>query len=76
MGELVEISGTGADGLRLRDAPSLAARILFLGLESEVFEVVQGPVVADGFSWWQLANPYDPDKQGWAVDSFLRSLDS
>ena len=75
-GELVEVFGTGGDGLRLRDAPGLEAPILSLGLESEVFEVVEGPVVSDGFSWWRLANPYDPGKQGWAVDSFLRSLES
>lgn len=74
-GELVEVFGTEGEGLRIRENPSLAAEVMLLGLESEVFEVVDGPVDADGYIWWRLANPFDPTKQGWAVDQFLRSLE-
>ena len=73
-GELVQVAGTEGDGLRMRDGPTLVATILLLGLESEVFEVVDGPIEADGYTWWRLANPFDPSKQGWAVDQFLRSI--
>lgn len=75
-GELVEVFGTEGEGLRIRENPSLAAEILMLGLESEVFEVVEGPREADGYAWWRLANPFDPSKGGWAADPFLRSLEN
>ncbi|GMR11156.1 MAG: hypothetical protein BMS9Abin28_1982 [Anaerolineae bacterium] len=75
-GQLVEVFGTEGEGLRIRENPNLAADILMLGLENEVFEVVEGPRESDGYTWWRLANPFDPTKQGWAADQFLRSLES
>jgi hypothetical protein len=74
-GELVQVFGTEGEGLRMRANPNLGADVLLLGLENEVFEVLEGPTVADGYSWWLLANPFDPTNQGWAADQFLRSLE-
>jgi hypothetical protein len=74
-GELVQVFGTEGEGLRMRANPSLGADVLLLGLESEVFEVLEGPTVSDGYNWWLLANPFDPTNQGWAADQFLRSLE-
>lgn len=71
----MQVIGTEGDGLRIREGPSLEARVLVLGLESEVFEVSEGPVEAEGYTWWHLANPFDPSKQGWAVDQFLQSIE-
>ena len=76
VGELVQIFGTEGEGLRMRSNPNLAADVLLLALESEVFEVIDGPTAADGYTWWRLANPFDPSKQGWAVDQFLQTLDA
>jgi hypothetical protein len=59
----------------MRANPSLAADVLLLGLESEVFEVLEGPSEADGYTWWLLSNPFDPTKQGWAADQFLRHIE-
>jgi len=73
-GALVAVAGTGGDGLRIREQPGLNAPVKFLGLESEVFQLLDGPVEQDGFSWWLLENPYDAAKFGWAVGSFLRPL--
>lgn len=75
LGGLVEISGTGGDGLRLREGPGLDAPVKFLGLENEVFEVREGPVEQDGFIWWLLQNPYDQSKFGWAVGRYLRTVE-
>lgn len=74
LGALVQVAGTGGDGLRIREQAGLEAPIKFLGLESEVFQLIQGPVEQDGFTWWLLENPYDSDKFGWAVSDFLRPL--
>lgn len=75
-GQLVEIYGTGGDGLRLRVQPGLDGRIAFLGVESEVFEVQGGPEDVDGYEWWFLSNPYNSEKTGWAVSIYLRSISS
>lgn len=74
-GQLVLITGTGGEGLRLREAPGLNAAIRLVALESEVFEVVEGPIPSDGYNWWRLTNPYDRAKDGWAADQFLEGLE-
>lgn len=68
---LVQITGTGGDGLRLRMEPGLESEILFLGNESEVFRVQEGPVEVEGFTWWFLVSPDNDDRQGWAVADYL-----
>jgi hypothetical protein len=75
IGALVEVTGTEGDGLRLREEPSLGAKIAFLGLENEVFEVREGPINSDGYEWWYLSNPYNSEKEGWAVANYLRQAD-
>ncbi len=74
LGALVQVSGTGGDGLRLRAQPGLNGQVLFLGLESEVFEVRDGPRQADGYTWWLLVAPYDPTVSGWAVSNYLKVI--
>ena len=74
-GNLVEVFGTEGDGLRLRDAAGLDSNIVFLAVESEVFELSEGPVKLDGYEWWFLVNPYNIDQTGWAVGTYLRVLD-
>lgn len=73
-GDLVEVSGTGGAGLRLRIAPDLDAAVNILALEHEVYEVRGGPTEADGYTWWFLVNPYDNGIQGWSVANFLREV--
>lgn len=75
-GQLVEIFGTGGDGLRLRLQAGLDGRIAFVGVESEVFEVLGGPEELDGYQWWFLGNPYNAEKTGWAVSNYLRPISS
>ena len=68
----VQIYGTGGDGLRLRSEPGIESSILFLGYESEAFQVTDGPQLVDGYTWWYLTAPYDKERSGWAVADFLR----
>lgn len=74
VGDYVEVFGTGGDGLRVRVTPGLSASVQYVAVESEVFEVRAGPQEADGQTWWFLANPNDPSKNGWAVGEYLRSI--
>lgn len=71
IGSLVQIAGTGGDGLRLRVEPGLDSQVRLLGLESEVFQVRDGPREVDGFTWWYLVAPFDETRSGWAVANYL-----
>lgn len=71
VGAYVQVTGTGGEGLRLRAEPGLNADVRFLGLESEVFQVKDGPRQVDNYTWWFLVAPYDESVQGWAVGNFL-----
>jgi hypothetical protein len=52
VGGTVSVAGTGRDGLRLRETPSLGGRILLVALDNEVFMVRDGPRESDGYTWW------------------------
>jgi hypothetical protein len=72
----VQITGTGGDGLRLRSGPGLNGAQLFLGYDAEVYQIVDGPIEADGHTWWKLTAPYDATRTGWAVQDFLTVIPS
>ena len=74
MGAFVQISGTGGSGLNLRAEPDLDSDIRYLGLESEVFKVQDGPVETDEFTWWYIAGFSDNTRSGWAVSNFLEVI--
>jgi hypothetical protein len=76
VGGYAQITGTGGDGLRLRAAPGLNAEPLFLGYDSEVFQVEDGPQQADGYTWWYLVALYDKSRAGWAAANFLGYIPS
>ena len=71
IGVYVKISGTEGSGLRLRDAPGTGSAMRFLGMDEELFLVKDGPKEADGFTWWFLEAPYDPNRSGWAAANYL-----
>ena len=47
----------------------------FLGAESEVFQVKDGPRSADSLTWWYLVAPYDANRNGWAAADFLAVIE-
>ncbi len=76
IGELVEIFGTEGDGLRVREEPGLASKVIYLGIDNEVFEILDGPLSLEEYEWWLLQSPYNEARAGWAVGVFLRAIDS
>lgn len=71
VGVYVKISGTNGDGLNLRSSPGTANTIRFLGMDSEVFLVKDGPQQVDNIIWWYLQAPYDTTRNGWAAANYL-----
>ena len=72
VGSIIEVFGTEGDGLRLRESPGTSGAIQVLAGESEVFAVQEGPVEANGRTWFYLVSPSDPARAGWAVTDYLR----
>jgi hypothetical protein len=71
VGSSVQISGTEGSGLNIRENPGVSTAVLFVALESEVFEVIAGPVVEDEITWWLLVTPLDATRSGWAASNYL-----
>ena len=71
IGNYVQITGTNGEGLRIRADAGLNGEFKFLGYDSEVFIVQDGPRELDGFVWWYLVAPYDDTRNGWAAADFL-----
>jgi hypothetical protein len=76
IGALVQIVGTGGDGLRLRDEPGLGTTVLTTVSDTEVFKVLQGPSPADGYEWWYISDPYNDSRRGWAVANYLKLVNN
>ncbi len=72
----VQITGTDGEGLRLRSAPGLNGEPLFLGFDTELFQIIEGPEDADGYTWWYLSAPYDETRAGWAASDFLEAIEA
>ena len=71
LGNYVQITGTNGEGLRIRSEPGLNGNPEFLGFDSEVFIIQDGPRSVDGYVWWSLVAPYDQSRAGWAAADFL-----
>ena len=67
----VKVTGTEGLGLRMRAAAGTGADINFLAMDDEVFKVVGGPEVSNGYTWWQLEAPLDENRSGWAAENYL-----
>jgi len=72
VGDLVQVVGTGVNGLNLRAAPGLEQGVNLLVLDSEVFRVDDGPQDASGFTWWLLVDLQDAGRGGWGVENYLQ----
>jgi hypothetical protein len=76
VGLYVQIKGTEGQGLRIRSAPGLDGEMVFLGYDSEVFLIKDGPIQKNEYTWWYLVAPYDAARAGWAASDFLSYISS
>jgi hypothetical protein len=71
VGAYVQITGTSGEGLRIRSGAGIDNPPRFLGMDSEVFKVADGPKHSDNLTWWYLVAPYDDTRSGWAAADYL-----
>lgn len=74
VGAYVQVAGTQGVGLRMRAEPGLGGAVNFTALDAEAFLVIDGPVEADGYTWWHLEAPYDQTRNGWSASDFLTRI--
>ena len=74
IGAYVQVTGTEGAGLRMRSEPGLDGEVNFTALDAEVFLVIDGPIDADGYTWWHLEAPYDQTRIGWSASDFLTPI--
>jgi len=67
----VQVTGTQGLGLRMRASAGTGGEINFLAMDDEIFMVIGGPEVSDGYTWWQLEAPLDATRMGWAAEDYL-----
>ena len=74
IGSSVQITGTEGAGLKIRNDFGMNSVQKFIALESEIYEVVDGPEQTDGYIWWKLSSAYDTERNGWAVSDYLTPI--
>ena len=71
IGSKIVIVGTGGDGLAIRQGPGRDYSYFFVGNDGDIFIIEDGPREADGYIWWYIVDPDNPDRAGWAAADFL-----
>lgn len=71
VGGTVIVTGTEQAGLSVRGGAGVGFPILFIAVDGETFTVIAGPTDADGFTWWNISDPADSARVGWAASAFL-----
>lgn len=74
VGSTIVITGTEGDGLAIRQGPGVDYSYFFVGNDGDTFVIEDGPRDADGYTWWYVVDPADPNRAGWAVDVFMETV--
>ncbi len=71
VGANVQVIGVGPSGLNVRSGPGTQYTAKFLGHDSDIFVLKEGPQSASGEEWWHIQDPNNPNNDGWASRRFL-----
>ena len=73
VGSTARVSGTQGAGLRVHAAPLVSSQQIGSLSEGTAVQVLQGPVTADGYSWYQVSSATLPSA-GWVVGGALSAM--
>jgi hypothetical protein len=70
IGDIYRITLEGGD-LNIRDEPSIGSTVLRQLAIGTYVEIVDGPIQAQGFTWWKLKTDLlgENHTEGWAVEN-------
>jgi hypothetical protein len=68
----VIVKGTEGEGLRLHQAAGQDSPTVFLANESDLYVIIDGPIITGGYIWWQIRSLSIETNIGWAVQDFLK----
>jgi uncharacterized protein YraI len=71
-GGLAEVSGTGADELRIRSGPGLTYETLGTIADGMALAVLEGPEESDGHQWWKVVT--NDGQEGWVAGEWVRPV--
>ena len=69
LGATVEIANTDGTGVNVRGDASTTSDVLSVFLDGTQVQVIDGPVEAEGFVWWQVTG--NEVAAGWIVSDYL-----
>ena len=75
VGRYVRVINTDGVGVSLRQDPDVNSARVGIGIEGEVFIILDGPRQMGGYVWWKLSDPEDEALQGWSVANYLEPVD-
>jgi len=71
IGAFVQIMNTQGAGLKIRSNPGTGDKVFFVGMDGDLFTIVDGPDEKNGYSWWKLQGYSDKNLEGWAAADYL-----
>ncbi len=71
IGVTVQVANVEGLPLNIRESAGRSATPRFLATEGTRFTVIGGPQEADGLVWWQVQDPQNASRQGWAAADYL-----
>ncbi|HEY60741.1 MAG TPA: hypothetical protein G4N92_08695 [Anaerolineae bacterium] len=74
VGMIVRVEGTEDEGLRIRVCPGIECKTHSITEEGNVFEIIDGPEISNGFIWWKIISLEEDSIYGWAVQDYLTLL--
>lgn len=77
IGKTIIVIDVGAQQLNVRDRAGVnGTTIVFRAPEQSQFVIAEGPVQADGLTWWRIQDPTNATRTGWAASNYLQALPS
>jgi hypothetical protein len=68
----VIVQGTGGEGLRIHQTAGQDSPTIYLANESDLFVIIDGPVITGGYVWWRIKSSRAENILGWVVQDFLQ----
>lgn len=69
LGATVEVANTDGAGVNVRSEATTSSEVLSVFLDGTQVQVIDGPVEAEGFVWWQITG--NEVTAGWIVSDYL-----